>query len=219
MSVLPTPVDEKLFEYLKENFSADDEFLLNLKQDAIDAGFPTISISPDQARFLQVLVKSINAKNVLEIGTLAGYSAISIARAMPDDGKLITLEIEFERAVFAKKMVENAGLGNIIEIQNSKALDFLKSYKFENELDFVFCDADKSEYAKILDIVTPHIRKGGIFAADNAFAFGFLLDTKPERNPEDVKSMLKFNEYFKNKKEYLTCIVPGGDGIIMGVKL
>ena len=68
-------------------------------------------------------------------------------------------------------------------------------------------------------MVTPHIRKGGIFAADNAFAFGFLLDTKPERNPEDVKSMLSFNQYFKNKKEYLTCIVPNGDGIIMGVKL
>ncbi len=219
MSMLPTPVDEELFNYITEHFSGEDDVLKNLKEEAKLAGLPSIAISPDQGRFLQVMLKSINAKNVLEIGTLGGYSAISMARALPDDGTLITVEIEFERAVFAKNQVEKAGLSHIIQIQNSKALDFLKNYEFENEFDFVFCDADKSEYAKILDLVTPHIRKGGIFAADNAFAFGFLLDTKPERNPEDVKSMLSFNQYFKNKKEYLTCIVPNGDGIIMGIKL
>ncbi|MBX3043561.1 MAG: O-methyltransferase [Candidatus Kapabacteria bacterium] len=219
MSQKPTPVDDRLFEYLKQNFSSEDDFLRNLVEEARTEGIPDISISPEQGLFMQFILKSIKARNILELGTLAGYSAITMARALPDDAKIITIENEFKHAVFAVKKVKEAGLENIIEVQNSDALEFLRIYNPENKFDFIFVDADKPNYARYLDFLTPMLRVGGIFAADNAFAFGFVASSAPERNPEDVKSITGFNNYFRNHEQYSVCMVPVGDGIIMGVKI
>lgn len=219
MSSKPTPVDDRLFDYLKENFSAEDDFLKNLLTEAAAEGIPDISISPEQGLFMQFMLKSINAKNVLELGTLAGYSAITMAKALPENSGLLTIENEFKHAFFASKKIKEAGLDNIIEVQNSDALEFLKIYKPEQPFDFIFVDADKPNYARYLDLLTPMLRVGGIFAADNAFAFGFVACSKPERNPEDVKSITGFNNYFRNHPQYSVCMVPVGDGLIMGVKL
>jgi caffeoyl-CoA O-methyltransferase len=219
MSQKPTQVDDKLFEYLKENFSSEDDFLTNLVEDARKEGIPDISISPEQGLFMQFMIKSLNVRNVLELGTLAGYSAITMGRALPENGKLITVENEYLHAVFASQKIKEAGLENIIEVQNSDALEFLKIYRPEEPLDFVFVDADKPNYARYLDILTPMIKIGGVFAADNAFAFGFVAQSKPERNSDDVKSITGFNHYFRNHKQYSVCMVPVGDGMIMGVKL
>lgn len=218
MSHRPTIIDDRLFEYLKSYFSSEDEFLYELQIRAREAGLPPISISPEQGRFMQFLLGSINAKHVLEIGTLAGYSAITMARALPNDGKLITVENDPKHYDFACKMIEESGLGNKIEVVLSDGKDFVKEYRTRNQFDFVFVDADKPSYAFYLNNITPKIKNGGIFAADNAFAFGFILDTKPERNPDDVKSLRSFNEYFRTRDNYFTCIVPVGDGIIMGYK-
>ncbi|MDT3738171.1 MAG: O-methyltransferase [Candidatus Kapabacteria bacterium] len=219
MSQKPTQVDDRLFEYLKVNFSSEDDFLSNLVIEARDEGIPDISISPEQGLFIQFMLKTINAKNVLELGTLAGYSAITMARALPENGKLITVENEYIHAIFAERKIKEAGLNGIIEIQNSEALDFLEYYKPEEPLDFIFIDADKQNYKRYLDKLTPMLRIGGIFAADNAFAFGFVASSKPERNPEDVKSITGFNQYFRSHEQYSVCMVPVGDGMIMGVKL
>lgn len=219
MSQRPTPVDERLFEYLKENFSSEDEFLSKLVEEAMQEGIPNISISPEQGLFMQFMLKTINARNVVELGTLAGYSAITMARALPEGSKLITIENEFKHALFANRKIKEAGLDDIIEVQNSDALEFLKIYEPQEPFDFIFVDADKPNYARYLDILTPMLKTGGIFAADNAFAFGFVASSKPERNPEDVKSITGFNHYFRNHPQYSVCMVPVGDGIIMGVKL
>jgi predicted O-methyltransferase YrrM len=219
MSSTITPVTGKLADYILENFSSEDEFLHNLNEESIQAGIPSIQISKEQGKFLQFFLKSIQAKYVLEIGTLAGYSAITMARALPDDGRLISIEYEFEHAVFAKNKVKDAGLDNIIEIQNSNAREFLKTFKPEFQFDFIFVDADKPSYKYYLDILSPMLKVGGVFAADNAFAFGFLSSSKPERNPDDVKSIQGFNNYFINHTNYFTSIVPVGDGMIMGFKL
>jgi len=219
MSQKPTAVNDELFEYLKNNFSSEDLFLQKLIIEAREEGIPDISISPEQGLFIQFLLKSLKAENVLELGTLAGYSAITMARAMPEGSKLLTVENEFKHAIFADKKIKEAGLDNIIEIQNSDALEFLKIYQPEKPLDFVFVDADKPNYARYLDILTPMIKIGGIFAAHNGFAFGFVASSKPERNPEDVKSITGFNQYFRKHPQYAVCMVPVGDGMIMGVKL
>ena len=219
MSNSITPVIGELAEYVLQNFSSEDSFLTNLRNEANQAGIPAINISSEQGKFLQFFLKSIQAKYVLEVGTLAGYSAITMARVLPDDGKLISIEYEFEHAVFAKKKTIEAGLQHIIEIQNSNAKEFLKTFKPEYQFDFIFVDADKPSYKFYLDILTPMLKIGGVFAADNAFAFGFLSSSKPERNPEDVKSIQGFNNYFINHTNYFTSIVPVGDGMIMGIKL
>jgi len=174
MSSSPTQVTEEIYQYLRKNFSSEDEFLRNLKKEAKEAGIPEICISEEQGKFLQFFLKSINAKYVLEIGSLAGYSAITMARALPKGGKLIAVEIFDKNARFIEKMAQDAGLADKIEVINADAKDFLGSWKPDFELDFVFVDADKKGYKKYFELTTPLIRRGGVFAADNALGFGHI---------------------------------------------
>lgn len=219
MSIKATGIREDLYGYLVDNFSGEDEFLKKLREETEDLGFPQISISPEQVRFLQFLVRSINSKYVLEIGTLGGYSAIAIARALPENGKLITIELEPDRADFARKKIEEAGYSKNIEVICENAINFLQDFKPEHALDFIFLDADKNHYYKYVNILQPMLRVGGILTADNAFAFGFVLDSAPERNPEDVKSIKSFNEFMKKHPNFLTTIAPVGDGLLMALKV
>lgn len=219
MSLEVTTITPELATYMRDNFSCDDDFLVKLKEEALEADLPSIFIAPEQGKFLQFLLKTINAKYVLEIGTLAGYSAIAMARALPKDGKLITLELFEHHANFARQKVKEAGLEHKIEVVHARGMEFLNNFHPDYELDFVFVDADKNKYWKYLQATTPLLRQGGIFAADNAFAYGFLLDTAPERSPEDVKSIKSFNMAFKDHPAYETTLVPMGDGLILGTKI
>ncbi len=219
MSSNHTSIGPDISAYLDEKFSSEDEFLSNLRLRAKEEQIPEIQIAPAQGLILQFLLKSINAANVLEVGTLAGYSAITMARALPINGNLLTIESEFKHAIFAETMIKEAELDSVIQIQNSDAREFLKEYKPEKLFDFVFVDADKPSYKYYLDIITPMLRVGGIFVADNAFAFGFLTSYKPERNPNEIKSIQGFNIYFRNHPQYFTSIIPIGDGMIAGVKI
>jgi predicted O-methyltransferase YrrM len=219
MSSSPTQVTEEIYQYLRQNFSSEDEFLLTLKKDAKAAGIPEICISEEQGKFLQVFLKSIRAKYVLEIGSLAGYSAITMARALPEDGKLVAIEISEKHANFIKQKAEEAGLAHKIEVINANAADFLAGWKPDYQLDFVFVDADKKGYKTYFELCTPLIRKGGIFVADNALGFGHIAETNPKSEPGNVKAIQELNQMLKNSPLYESCLVTVGDGMAMGIKL
>ncbi|MFA7325753.1 MAG: O-methyltransferase [Candidatus Kapaibacterium sp.] len=219
MSSSPTQVTEEIYQYLRKNFSSEDEFLRQLKLDAKEAGIPEICISEEQGKFLQFFLKSINAKYVLEIGSLAGYSAITMARALPEGGKLIAVEINEKNARFIEQMAEKAGLADKIEVVFADAKEFLASWKPEFELDFVFVDADKKGYKTYFELTTPHIRKGGVFAADNALGFGHIAEPNPKSEPGNVKAIQEMNQILKNSPLYNSCLVTVGDGMAMGIKL
>ncbi len=219
MSLKSTALREDLFDYLIENFSGENELLKQLKLDAFESGLPAISISPEQLRFLQLLIKSINAKNVLEIGTLFGYSAIGMAMALPDDGKVITFELEADRAELSRQNIKKADLSSKIEVIEGRAIELLPDMIENLNLDFVFLDADKHNYYKYVKILDKCLRVGGMITADNAFAFGFVTSTAPERSPEDVKSIRLFNQFMNNWDKYLTTISPVGDGLLISLKL
>lgn len=218
MSIRPTYLNDELYQYTLENFSCDDEILRELKASAKEAGLPDIYITPDQGMFIKVWLKSMRAKNVLEIGTLAGYSAIVAASALPEDGKVITIEKNEKFADFARMSIDRLGYSDRIEVINCNARKWVRENDMPEHFDFAFVDADKPGYRVYLDEVTPMLKPGGVFAADNAYAFGFLLDTAPERNPERVRSMLGFNSYFKNDTRYDVSLISIGDGMIVGVK-
>lgn len=219
MSSRPTEITSDIYNYLLNNFSAEDEFLANLKKEASSQGIPEICISPEQGRFLQFYLKSINAKNVLEIGSLAGYSAIVMARALPEDGKLIAVEINPRNADFIRNQAEKAGLSNIIEVVNQDAQDFVKEFKPDYELDFVFIDADKRAYHKYFDYTAPLLRKGGVICADNALAFGMIAQENPESEPKNVNALKRYNEKVVKDNNFFTTLVTMGDGMAMSIKL
>jgi predicted O-methyltransferase YrrM len=214
-----TTITTELLNYLEQNFTAEDIFLKELARESWESyKIPQINITGYQGNFLQFLVKSIVAKNILEIGTLAGYSAIAMARATNDDAKILTIEKDIKHYQFAKNKIKEAELDNKIEILNEDAREFILNYHPTELLDLIFIDADKSNYFKYLTALTPYLRKGGLFVADNAFAFGFLLDSAPERNPNNMKSMLNYHKHLLSLEEYFTTIVPIGDGMLVSIK-
>lgn len=220
MSVKPTQVTDRVFEYLQQNSSAEDEFLRNLRKEAHEAGIPAINISEDQAKFIQLFIKATRSCNIIELGTLAGYSAITMGRAVPHCGKITTVEVNGKHAKFAEQKVKEAGLSGIINVVNEHGIEYLKSLPDEKQFDFAFIDADKKNYKEYLDLITPKLKVGGIFAADNAFAFGYIMDDDPDRGRrDDVDFIRDFNEYFFSKKEYFTSLLSVGDGLLIGYKI
>jgi caffeoyl-CoA O-methyltransferase len=218
MSSKPTLITDEINDYLNLNFSREDDFLKGLIKKSVEMGFPQIHISPLQAAFLQFIIKSTGAKYIMEIGSLAGYSAISMARALPEDGKLIALEINPKYASFIKDRTKKAGLDHVISVENIYALDFIESFSPEYKLDLVFIDADKKNYKNYAEKTAPLLRKGGLIIADNALGFGYIADKDPERANE-VEPIRQFNKWFFENPEFFSSFVTIGDGLLMGVKL
>ncbi|MES2766736.1 MAG: O-methyltransferase [Bacteroidota bacterium] len=216
MSTRPTPVTEEISDYLNQHFSAEDDFLKNLKREAAEAEIPEICISPEQGAFLQVFLKSMQARYILEIGSLAGYSAITMARALPEGGKLIALELKEEYAEFIRRKAIEAGVGDKIEVYSGDAKEFLKDFKPDFKFDFVFIDADKRSYVEYLQFTFPLVRKGGVIAGDNALAWGQVARETPPS--EDVGSIQNFNKELFSHPQLQVCMVPVGDGMAMGFK-
>jgi predicted O-methyltransferase YrrM len=210
-----TPTTQELFEYIQRLFSAEDEFLEHLRHEALRAGMPEIWITPEQGAFLQVLLRAMQARFVLEIGTLAGYSAIMMARALPPDGKLLTLEREAERVAFAAQMVRAAGLAERIELHHADARQWLRSFRPTVPLDFVFIDADKASYSQYLELVLPLVRIGGIICADNALAWGEIASASDD---PDVQALQEFNLRMATHPQLQSCLVPLGDGMVLGIR-
>lgn len=212
-----TPLTEDSYQYICDLFPAEDEFLRELNAEAETAGIPAIQISPEQLAFLQVFLRAMNARFVLEIGSLAGYSAIGMARALPEDAKVVCIEIEKRSVDFIHKKAEEAGLSHKIHLVNGNALDVLKDLEPGFLFDFVFIDADKPNYAAYLELSLPLTRKGGVIAGDNALAWGKISDLS--NTEPDVIGMQNFNRALSEHPQLQGCVVPVGDGMAMGVKL
>lgn len=219
MSARPTLITDEIYEYLVKRFNVEDEYLKNLKKNALAYGIPEICISPEQGKFLQFFLKSISAKYVLEIGSLFGYSAVVMAEALPEDGKVICLEVFKKNADFISESIKGTKYENKIEVINGDASAFLKTYKPEFEFDFVFIDADKGNYSNYMNLTTPMLRKGGILCADNALAFGHVAEINPKNEPGNVKAIQAFNENLLANPQYFSSLVTMGDGMAMGIKI
>src|ERR1041385_1786353 len=169
-------------EYIVSLFSAEDELLAALREEADRTGLPPIAISADEGRLLQVLLTAINARRVLEVGTLGGYSAICMARALPPGGRLLSIEIEEKHAAFARKYVDRAALTERIEIRVGRALDGLPSLDGER-FDAVFLDADKEPLPTYFEWAIRLVRPGGLIIGDNALwgGRGYASDENDER--------------------------------------
>jgi caffeoyl-CoA O-methyltransferase len=180
-------------DYISNLFEKEDSSLKATEQSIIDSKIPAISISPNQGKFLQILARTNNAKKILEIGTLAGYSTIWLARALPKNGKLITLEYEPLHARVAQKNIEHAGLESIVEIREGKALDLLPKLVEEGAgpFDMIFIDADKAPYKEYFDWSLKLSCSGTLIVADNVIREGKVLDAKS--TDEMVNGVKRFN--------------------------
>jgi predicted O-methyltransferase YrrM len=175
-------MDQKAFsavdEFVAGTLLNEDEALRGAVEAAEAAGLPSIQVSPPQGRLLQLLVRLVGARRILEFGTLGGYSAILMARALPADGRLITLEAKPEYAEVARQSIERAGVGDRVEVRVGPALEALPALEEEGAgpLDLVFIDADKVNTPDYFNWALDRTRAGGLIIADNVVRDGSLAD-------------------------------------------
>jgi caffeoyl-CoA O-methyltransferase len=182
---------EQVDEYIRDLVGSEDEILQATNDSVNEANIPPISVSANQGKFLQVLAKTCNARNILEIGTLVGYSTIWMARALPKGGKLISLEYEPRHADVAERNIDRAGLSNVVEIRVGKALDLLP--KLTGPFDMIFIDADKPPYKEYFEWAMKLSRPGTLIVADNVIRDGQVTD--PDSKDEMVQGARRFNEF------------------------
>jgi predicted O-methyltransferase YrrM len=180
-------------QYISNLFNSDDASLNLTEQSTKESNIPPISISANQGKFLHLLAKLCKAGKILEIGTLAGYSTIWLARALPASGRLITLEYEQLHADVAQQNIAHAGLSEVVEIRVGKAIDLLPALAEEGAgpFDMIFIDADKPPYTEYLDWAIKLSRPGTLIVADNVIREGKILEE--ETSDEMVAGVKRFN--------------------------
>jgi predicted O-methyltransferase YrrM len=208
------PLNDGLYNYILDTFVSEDEALKQVVRVTEKLNFPLIQISPELGKFLYLLAKLINAENILEVGTLTGYSTIWLARALTESGRLITLELNAEHAKTAKENFNSAGLGDKIKLIEGYAADSLKNLHDE-KFDMAFIDADKENYPLYYDLVKPLIRKGGLITADNTLRHGEVID--PDCREAGTLGVKEYNRKAAGDTGIVSFLVPISDGLTISL--
>jgi predicted O-methyltransferase YrrM len=204
--------------YVTELFASEDHVLESAREYSRREGLPEISVSASQGKLLHLLARMIDAKRILEIGTLGGYSTIWLARALPPDGKLITLEIDPHHADVARHNLERANLLKTVEIKLGSALDSLHELHTRREplFDLIFIDADKERYPQYLKEAMPLLRERGLVLADNTLPAAVL-------DPGARHGAKQYNADVSTRPDLTSILVPVGrsrgvDGLLVYLK-
>ncbi|WP_410580041.1 O-methyltransferase [Amycolatopsis sp. lyj-108] len=179
-------VDEYIFDALIPADRTLDEALLA----SDEAGMPPIAVAPNQGKLLHLLAKMVGARSILEIGTLGGYSTIWLARALPPEGRLVTLEYYPKFAEVARKSIDAAGVGELVDIRIGEALDLLPGV--EGPLDLTFIDADRVNNPAYFEAALKLTRPGGVIVIDNVVRAGAVAD--PANTSDEIEGLRRMHE-------------------------
>jgi len=201
-------------------FASEDPVLENLHRRAAEAGLPEIAVTSGQGKLLYLFAKMIGARRILEVGTLGGYSGIWLARAMPEDGELITLELDRKHADFARRSFEEAGLMHKVCVLNGMALDLMSA--IDTQFDLVFLDANKDQYPEYLIESARLLRPGGLLLADNVVRKGAVLD--PPAQDMMAIGAARFLEALSASADFESIVlqqvgIKGHDGLAVALRL
>ena len=196
--------------YAAEHTSQEAPWLTALAEETrATSDFHGMMVGPLEGRFLELLVWLSGARRVLEIGMFTGYSALSMAAALPADGHLVTCEIDPERATIARRHFDASPFSERIEIRVGAALDTLTT--LDGPFDLVFIDADKGNYSNYYDAVLPKLSDRGVIAADNVLWSGRVLDS--EDTSEDTEAIRAFNAKVRDDPRVVNVMVTIRDGV------
>lgn len=212
----PEETRAALLDYIQETFVPRDRDLEAIRVRSLEAGLPQIHVAPEEGYLLTLLMRLISARHVLEIGTLAGYSGACIARALPPDGRLITLEYNPAHAAFAAETFARLGLSDRVEIRLGSALESLQAIAMD--FDAIFLDADRLSYLDYLDWAIEHLRPGGLLLAHNAFLRGRLVSPEQQADRE-VMTIQAMHRRIAADARLMGLILPLGDGLTTAVRL
>ena len=207
MSFLP----EKIDTYVVNHSQKEPELLQQLNKETWQKVLnPRMLSGSYQGRLLSIISKLIHPKNILEIGTYTGYSALCLAEGMQKDGELITIDKNEELENFAKKYFNKSAYKNQIQQVVGNALDVIPT--LTQKFDLVFIDADKSNYINYFNLIIDHMNPGGVILSDNVLWSGKILeDLKP--NDEDTKTLIAYNKLLNTDTRVETVLLPIRDGL------
>jgi predicted O-methyltransferase YrrM len=204
---MDTEIFSKVDNYISNLLAPEDKALTETIKSLDNEGLPQHSVSPNQGKFLQVMMIASNARKVLELGTLGGYSTIWLARALPDNGKVITVELDKHNREVAQKNINNAGLSQKVDLRIGKALDILPQIVEENgePFDMIFIDTDKPPYTEYFDYALKLSRPGTLIICDNIIREGKVLDHNS--TDEKVQGVQRLNKMLSENKKVTATIL------------
>ncbi|MDR3491943.1 MAG: class I SAM-dependent methyltransferase [Gammaproteobacteria bacterium] len=219
MSDVTLNLTPQLNDYLQKMSVREHEILTQLRQQTHKMSMSQMQISPEQGQFMGLLMKLMHAKKTLEIGVFTGYSTLSVALALPEDGRIVACDINVEWTKLAKRYWDMAGVSHKIDLRLAPALDTLDALIKQGEagtFDFCFIDADKLNYSEYYEKSLLLMRQGGLIAIDNTLWDGKVAD--PAVDDENTIAIRELNSKLLNDKRVDISLLPIGDGLTLALK-
>ena len=210
---------DELADYLVEVSVREPDVLRRLREETAGLPDPEMQIGPEQGQLMALLVELIGARRAIEIGTFTGYSALVVALALPEDGRLIACDVSEEWTAIARRYWEEAGVAHKIDLRLAPALQTLDELLDEGSagtFDFAFIDADKEGYDAYYERCLALLRPGGLIAVDNTLWSGRVAD--PAVDDADTGAIRAFNDKLKGDARVSLSLVPIGDGLTLARK-
>jgi len=213
--------NNKVVNYITDLYAIEDFTLSSVKKSIKINGLRQINVSPLEGCILRVLLQIHQSKKVVEVGTLAAYSTIWIARSLPLNGVVYSFEKDEMVANIARENIKNSDVADKIKIISGDAHANLKAIENEGAFDAIFIDAEKTGYIKYLEWADKNIRKGGLIIADNTLQAGDITKTEfdDKRKEKTINAIKNFNEAIANPLKYSSVILPTQEGLTVAIKL
>ena len=206
-------------KYLNDVFGQTDPDLAEVRAELFRQKLDFMSISGYEARILQFFVRACGIRSIVEVGTLFGYSALAMSKALPEDGRLITLEKSAENFAVASRHFAKFDRTNKIRALNGDAAELLGGLAAEGPYDLVFIDADKAGYVTYLDWAEKNVRRGGFIVGDNTFLWGGVYDQpREEVGAKSQAAMKEFNARLADSSRYNSTLIPTVEGMTIAQK-
>jgi caffeoyl-CoA O-methyltransferase len=204
----------ELHSYLVSRGTPPDQIECELIDETRALGdIAIMQISPDQGAFMTLLARMLGARRAIEIGTFTGYSALCLARGLPEDGELICCDVNEEWTKLGQRHWQRAGVAHKIDLRIAPAIVTLADLPQEPEFDLAFIDADKLAYIAYFEALLPLIRTGGVILVDNVLWMGAVID--PEANDENTQAIRRFNDFVAADPRVDCVMLPIADGLTL----
>jgi predicted O-methyltransferase YrrM len=214
----PLQVTRRLYDYILEFGYRNDPLLKALREETAKLPAAVMQISPEQGQFMALLAQLMGARRAIEIGTFTGYSSLSVARALPSDGKLICCDVSEEYTAIARRYWAKAGVADKIELHLAPALETLAALAQTQagSIDLAFIDADKTNYRNYYEAVLALLRPGGAVLIDNVLWSGDVAD--PSAKDEETVVLRELNRFIAADSRVDFCLLPIADGLTIARK-
>jgi len=210
---------DDLYDHVLATYLREDDILRRLREETAGLEWGRMQIAPDQGQFMAMLVKMLGARHALEVGVFTGYSSVCVARALPEDGKLITCDVDEEWTGIAQRYWSEAGIAERIDLRIAPAVETLDGLIDEGRaanFDFAFIDADKGNYDAYYERCLTLVRPGGVIAVDNVLWGGSVID--PQDTDPATEAIRALNAKIGRDDRVQAMLLAIGDGVTLAIK-